>query len=524
MEEEATASNIGASAVRRQTHLDMMSDFKATLESYNDSDSEEGEDIFQTRKDGPKNGLDEDRPQPTVISSDATQQRNNNRRRSAITFIHNAFHAHKISLQTEMDIVREKLTGTYQREGDAILLHGYLHIQIIRAINLRNANCFRPICCSKGVTSTDSYVTVHAGTHRLLKTPHIANDPNPEWKQDFFVPVCHVIDKIEFRVKNQKGMTSEYFGKTLLSVHELIRFNDDHGINDEESKFEDDASLLSESSEASCNNQGRDHKTQATNHSTRKERPSRQQLRTGVHKKVHLDNKPQRGTFEYFIEFIPKDLMHKPPKNRGLLTRKSPVSMVVPGVYFPHRQNNRVRFYINADDKGSAPPVHYGPPDSQTKTWKPRRYFRDVYDSICHAQHLVYIVGWSVDYTQSLLRGKEQIEGLHTAKNGTTKYSPYIGELLNQKADEGVAVNMLVWDDQTSNSINRVGVVATLDEQLRDYFRGSKVNLRLIPMAAGNTNMMKKFRNAVYYSHHQKCVICDTPRKQLVAYVGAYPV
>jgi C2 domain len=513
-----------------KTDLDVINDFKSTSESYNDSDSEEGDNSSQA-KDDPV-GLEED---PSASAGVRTS-----RRRSAIRLMHDTLYANKIRLETEMDIVRDKLNGTYQREGDAVLMHGYLHIQIIRAVNLRNANCFRRLC-SKVVT--DPYVTVHAGAHRLLKTTHVANDPNPEWRQDFFVPVCHVIEKIEFRVKNRDGMTSEYLGKTSLSVHELIRFAKDN-VDDYEHKSDDDASLMSDSFEMSMSSklntssnlslfsklnmsnlsagsiQGRDVKPQA-NRNKKYTEPNRELLRTGVHKKVHLNNKAQHGTLEYFIEYIPKDLMHKPPKNRGLLTRKSPVSMVVPGVYFPHHQNNRIRLYLNADDKGSAPPVYYGT-DNQT-TWRPRRYFRDVYDSICRAQHLVYIVGWSVDYTQSLLRGEEQTEALHTTKDGTTKYSPYVGELLNQKANEGVAVNMLVWDDQTSNSIKRVGVVGTMDEQLRAYFRGSKVNLRLVPMAAGNTNMMKKFRNAVYYSHHQKFIICDTPRKQLVAYVGANP-
>ena len=132
---------------------------------------------------------------------------------------------------------------------------------------------------------------------------------------------------------------------------------------------------------------------------------------------------------------------------------------------------------------------------------------------------MIYVVGWSVDYTISLLRGKERTEGLNQTPDGKP-YSPLIGELLNQKANEGVVVNMLVWDDNTSNTWKKDGVVATRDEQLRDYFKASKVNLRLVPMEGGQANMLKQFRNAVYYTHHQKCVICDTPQKRLVAYVG----
>ena len=446
----------------------------------------------------------------SIAASRASNMIKNIRRRSAFTILKSGrFALSHRHLPSDMDLVRNQLKNTYLSSGDAVLLHGYLHIQIIRAKGLRNMDCLRgcqtTMFCPFINDLSDPYVTVHAGAHRLLKTPSITNNLNPEWNLDFFVPVCHPITHLEFRVKDRDTISSDTLGKCSLPVHELIRFS---AGDDDEDGVEESSFNLSASGRPDENSDWTERSAQI------------KMLRTGVHKVVHLDNKPQHGSLEYFAEFIPKDLLHSPPKNRGLLTKKSTYSMVVPGVYFPLRQGNRVRFYVDANDNGEAmgtPPVRYGAKGLET-TWKPRRFFRDVYDSICEAKQMAYIVGWSVDHTISLLRGKEQNEGLNKRESGGT-YSPKIGELLNQKADEGVVVNMLVWDDMTSNSLVD-GVVATRDEQLRNYFFGSKVNLRLVPMVGGDANMLKRFRLSVYYTHHQKCIIVDNPKKELVAYVG----
>lgn len=440
----------------------------------------------------------------------------NLQKRSAFKLLKNAhFGLSRRHLPSEMDLVKSQLEDTYLSSGDTVILHGYLHIQIIRAKGLRNMDflrcCQKALCCKCGDNVSDPYVTVHAGIHRLLKTPHVLNDLNPEYNLDYFVPVCHPIKYLEFRVKDNDSISSETLGKCKLPVHELIRFNTDGDYDESESSSAPD---LSESGRIDASRSW-----EASGHFRQKRKL--RMLRTGIHKTEHLDHRPQHGSLEYFVEFIPKDLLHVPPKDMGLLTKRSAYSMVVPGVYFPVRHGNSVRYYVDADDRGAdngTPIVRYGAKELES-TWKPRRFFRDIYDSICKATQMVYIVGWSVDHTQSLLRGKELINGLNTCEGGR-KYSPKIGELLNQKVNEGVVVNMLVWDDMTSNALKTEGVVATKDEQLRNYFRGSKVNLRLVPMGGGDSNMLKKFRLSVYYTHHQKCVIVDTPKTELLAYVG----
>lgn len=65
--------------------------------------------------------------------------------------------------------------------------------------------------------------------------------------------------------------------------------------------------------------------------------------------------------------------------------------------------------------------------------------------------------------------------------------------------------------------------MGTGDEELRDYFKDSAVNCHLVPMGSSHvgTKCCDNVRNAFFYTHHQKTVICDDPDKRgLVAYLG----
>ena len=349
----------------------------------------------------------------------------------------------------------------FQTTPDAVLLHGYLRVHIVRARRLRDFDCFlgcRKLktlgggCCDKNVS--DPYVTVHAGPHRLLKTSIMYNTLNPKWDEDYVVSISHFVDAIEFRVKDVDfNMTMDLLGKTYLPAKELVKVNKE-GVSQ----------------------------------------------RTGVHRISHLDGKPRHGSLEYYVEYIPADMIINDP--------------VVPGTYFDARQGNDVRLYVNADDSSKdLPKITYG--QNMDKTWKANRLWRDTYNSICQAEHMIYVTGWAVDHTQSLLRGKEKEEAI-----SNDKYSPFIGELLIQKAEEGVTVNIMAWDDQTSNNLKLEGVMATKDEQLRAFFKNTKVNCFLAPMVGGQNNpFLEKIRNSVCFTHHQKLVVCDE-NGSLVGYVG----
>ena len=108
--------------------------------------------------------------------------------------------------------------------------------------------------------------------------------------------------------------------------------------------------------------------------------------------------------------------------------------------YFKPREGCRMILYQDAD----TPQLQqfdglYHPDGSQyvaTRAWK------DMYDCIKNAQKFIYITGWSVFTAINLLRGEEDPDGLSN-----------VGELLKSKADEGVHVLLLIWNERTSTDI-----------------------------------------------------------------------
>ena len=216
--------------------------------------------------------------------------------------------------------------------------------------------------------------------------------------------------------------------------------------------------------------------------------------------------KKDRGTLEFMIEFIPTRMLSKSPE--------------VPGVYFHTTYGNDVKLYMNADDDGSAPIVKYGGINDDEKVWKPPRLWRDIYDSMCNAKQFIYAVGWSFDTDQYLLRGEELTKALADGN-----YSPQIGELLKSKADEGLVVNLMQWDDYSSTSVT-AGKMGTYDEKTRRFFSGTKVKARFMSMIGGETNTFLEGQNKkMAFTHHQKFIIMDAPKvdgsgRELFAFIG----
>lgn len=81
-----------------------------------------------------------------------------------------------------------------------------------------------------------------------------------------------------------------------------------------------------------------------------------------------------------------------------------------------------------------------------------------------------------------------------------------LGELLKIKADEGVKVLMLVWDDRTSiKLLIKDGVMATHDEDTESYFHGTGVHCVLCPRYPDNgESIVQGFEVATMFTHHQK--------------------
>eukprot|EP00899_Mesostigma_viride_P015391 jgi/Mesvir1/23853/Mv10655-RA.3 len=183
----------------------------------------------------------------------------------------------------------------------------------------------------------------------------------------------------------------------------------------------------------------------------------------------------------------------------------------VPDVYFPVRTGCRVTLYQDAHQPdGFLPTVTLG----DGSQYHHGQAWRDVYAALQSAKEFIYITGWSLYTEITLIREEGQ---------------PTLGEILKAKAAEGVQVNIMLWDDQSSVHnvmVTTAGVMNVHDEQTKQYFKGTTVMCRLVPREGGMlNNVLKRLVVSGIFSHHQKSVICDAPplgsdKKRVVAFIG----
>lgn len=199
---------------------------------------------------------------------------------------------------------------------------------------------------------------------------------------------------------------------------------------------------------------------------------------------------------------------------RGIKSARYPG---VPYTFFPQRTGCRVSLYQDAHvPDGFIPKI----PLSGGQYYEPHRCWEDIFDAITNAKHLIYITGWSVYTEISLIRDSRR------PKPGG---DITLGELLKQKASEGVRVLMLVWDDRTSvGLLKKDGLMATHDEETEQYFQGTDVHCVLCPRNPDDGgSFVQDLQISTMFTHHQKIVVVDSDlptgepdRKRIVSFVG----
>ncbi|XP_010501124.1 PREDICTED: phospholipase D alpha 4-like [Camelina sativa] len=175
---------------------------------------------------------------------------------------------------------------------------------------------------------------------------------------------------------------------------------------------------------------------------------------------------------------------------------------------FPHRSNCRVVLYQDAHHKAMFDPRVHDVPLNARNLWE------DVYKAIESARHLVYIAGWALNPNLVLVRDDET-EIPHAV--GVT-----IGELLKRKAEEGIAVRVMLWNDETSlPMIKNRGVMRTNVETALAYFRNTNVICKLCP------RLHKRLPTA--FAHHQKTITLDTrvtnsstKEREIMSFLGGF--
>lgn len=148
-----------------------------------------------------------------------------------------------------------------------------------------------------------------------------------------------------------------------------------------------------------------------------------------------------------------------------------------------------------------------------------------MHTALVEAKHIICISGWAVWHQLRLFRG----EDLAAGRGGDQRT---LGEILTDKANQGVKVYVMVWSEKTSGDIlGEKGFMGTHDMETFNYFKKSRVNCALAPrtMSVNEfTDVLQNEFSSGAYTHHQKTVICDAPgiwgdgsgRRRLVAFVG----
>ncbi|XP_050219992.1 phospholipase D alpha 1-like [Mercurialis annua] len=215
-----------------------------------------------------------------------------------------------------------------------------------------------------------------------------------------------------------------------------------------------------------------------------------------VHVKLQFQNVAQDSNWSQGI---------KTPNNEG-----------VPYAFFNQRKGCQVTFYQDAHVPDNFIPRI----PLQGKSYQAQRCWEDVFDSIMNAKHFIYITGWSVYTEITLVRDPDRPK-----PRGELK----LGEILKKKAEEGVRVLILVWDDRTYvPEFKKDGLMATHDQETEQYFRNTNVHCVLCPRNPDDgRSIIQGFEISTMFTHHQKTVIVDseTPdsssqRRSIVSFVG----
>lgn len=346
-----------------------------------------------------------------------------------------------------------------------VLLHGVLNIYVERAEHLprsirtqMSSMVKRLVCCGMGPTlygSCDPYAVLELDGTRRLRTSVKPGETSPEWEEQFEVYVADEAKEMRVVVKDADLVGAEHLAQVTFDAARFL---------DEEMH------------------------TLALN------------LRDAAGNPIGLKLPGEFLPARIFlsIQFRSVETQKKLVAASNTMQRGE-----VPHTYFPARVGNKVKFYHDAHQTpGPVPDVLLGDgtPYQEASCWD------DVHSAIKGAKRFILITGWSV-----------WVETALTRKPCSPAWSPPLGQLLLAKADEGVKVLLLIWDDATNNIPGTgPGLMATHDNETCEYFNGTKVKCVLAPRKGGGDDSLLQGLTRNTFTHHQKTIAVDAPPPEIV--------
>ncbi|EHA8591706.1 phospholipase D alpha 1 [Cocos nucifera] len=305
-----------------------------------------------------------------------------------------------------------------------------------------------------GKGSAKLYATIDLEKARVGRTRVITNEPNnPRWYESFHIYCAHWTANVIFTIKADNPVGASLIGRAYLPVKDILNNNNSGAVDRWLNIYQEDYSQAG-------------------------------------------------GGAQIHIRLWYWDVSKDPYLGwgRGIA---SPRYLGVPHTFFRQRQGCKVTLYQDAHvlDNGLVPSRI---PLANNHYYEPHRCWEDIFDTITNAQHLIYITGWSV-YTEITL--------MRDPRRPRPGGDATLGELLKQKAREGVQVLMLVWDDRTSlglGPLRKDGVMATHDQDTSSYFHGTGVHCILCPRNPDEGgSYVQDLETATMFTHHQKTLVVD---------------
>ncbi|XP_048322250.2 phospholipase D alpha 1 [Ziziphus jujuba] len=224
-------------------------------------------------------------------------------------------------------------------------------------------------------------------------------------------------------------------------------------------------------------------------------------------------HKPLSGAPKIHVKLRFSGATADPNWSQGI---KTPDFPGVPYTFFTQRNGCRATLYQDAHVLDEfVPKIPFSP------GYEPHRCWEDVFDALSNAKHLIYIAGWTVYTEITLIRDPRRPK----PGGGVT-----LGELLKKKANEGVRVLILIWEDKTSVEHIYPGKMATHCIETNKYFRDTKVHCVLCPRNPDNAEKtVGGFLFSTLFSHHQKIVVVDSEipngessskKRRIVSFIG----
>ncbi|KAF0934998.1 hypothetical protein E2562_029524 [Oryza meyeriana var. granulata] len=316
--------------------------------------------------------------------------------------------------------------------------------------------------------TSDPYAAVVVAGNTLARTHVVRNSEEPKWSTRVLIHLAHEASGLVFHVKDADPFGSDIIGTAVLPAAELILSTADNPVSVWLPLLRPDG---------------------------------------------HGTPKPN-SAIRISASFVPAGKQHYTDHTGG-----------VPA-YFPARRGCDVKLYQDAHvEDGELAVVR------RRGVFEPGRCWEDMCLAVLGAQHLVYVAGWSVNTKIRLLR--EAMSPQMVAKAAEVRRvgdvaveSMTLGELLKYKSQEGVRVCLLVWDDKTSHDnffLKIGGVMQTHDEETKKFFKHSSVICVLSPRyPSGKLSMAKQKIVGTLYTHHQKCLLVDTPASETTRRITAF--